>query len=129
MDTAVTLDRHPDRQQKTTRAAVPISSPVQMDCPERAPLVTEQRLAGGRAQRSGAPPGRREPVHRSGLEAEGKIEGTGTWPVQRRVCTWGWRGTRRHTALCRDRCQRAASVEEIACALRSAAIGLEGAET
>jgi hypothetical protein len=129
MDTAVTLDRRPDREQKITRSADPMSSPVQPDCPERGPFLTERRLAGGQAPHPGAPPGRREPVHRSGFEAEGKIEGTGTWPARRRVCTWGWRGTRRCTARCRNTSQRSADIEEIACAIRSAAIVLDGAES
>lgn len=123
----MTLDRHPDRQPNATRPAVLMSSPVQITCPERAPFLTERALAGGRAPLSGAPPGRREPVHRRGLEAEGKIEGTGTRPVRKRVCTWGWRGTRRYAARCRDRCQHLASAREIACSIPSAAIGLDDA--
>lgn len=127
MDTTVTLDRRRDRQQNIPRLAVLMSSPVQTVCPERAPFLTEQRLAGRQAPCGCASPGRREPVHRSGFEAEGKIEGTGTWPVRRRVCTWGWRGTRRCTAPCRSTYQRSAGVEEIACTIRSTAIVLDGA--
>lgn len=131
MDTAVTLDRHPDRQPTVILPVrlpvILMSSPVQTACPGRAPFLTEQRLASGHAAPHGAPPGRRGPVHRSGLEAEGKIEGTGTWPVRKRVCTWGWRGTRRSAAPCRDTCKRFASAREITCSIRAAAIGLDDA--
>lgn len=127
------LDRHADRRRTITLPLVlpviSMPSPVQTACPERAPFLTEQRLAGGRAPHRGAPPGRREPVHRSGLEAEGKIEGTGTGPVRKRVCTWGWRGTRRCTAPCRNTYQRFAGTEEIACTIRSTAIVLDGAKS
>jgi len=126
MDTTVTPDRPPDRQRKITPPAVPMSSPVQTDCPERAPFLTEQRLAGGRAQRSGAPPGRREPVHRSGLEAEGKIKGRGTSWREKAVCTWGWRGTRQGAAACREGAQRRVGIGEVACFARRTALALDG---
>lgn len=106
-----------------------MSSHVQIACPERAPFLAEQRLAGGQAQERGATPARRGLERQGGFEAEGKIEGTGTGPVRRPVCTWGWRGTRRSTAQCLNMRQRPNSVEEIACLLRSVALVLDIAET
>lgn len=127
MDTAVTFDRQPGRRPNVTLPAVLMASPVQTGCSERAPISTEQARFGRWSSHRTAPLGGREPVHQWGLEAEGKIEGTGTRPVRRRVCTWGWCGTRRCAAQCRDERQYSASVEEIACSIRSAAIDLDGA--
>jgi hypothetical protein len=87
----------PDRQPNVVRSAVPMSSPVQMACPERTPFLTEQRLAGGRAPDRGAPPGRRGPESRGGFEAEGKIKGRGTCARRKPCLHVGWRGTRLDT--------------------------------
>ena len=99
---------------------------VQTTWPERAAFLAQRALAGGPAPRSGATPDRRGPEHPRGLEAEGKIEGTGTRPVRKRVCTWGWRGTRQYAAPCRKRSQCLARVGEISCTIPSDATGLDG---
>jgi hypothetical protein len=71
-----------------------MSSPVQIAYPERAPFLTEQRLAGGQASDRGAPPGRRGPEFHGGFEAEGKIKGRGTCARRKPSLHVGWRGTR-----------------------------------
>jgi hypothetical protein len=123
---ARTIGLHSDWHQRVASLVVIPPTDVQTVCPERAALLAQRMLAGGPAPRSGAPPGRRGPEHQRGLEAEGKIEGTGTRPVRKRVCTWGWRGTLWCTAPCRERRQCLASVGEIACMTPSDAMGLDG---
>ena len=117
---------HSDWHQRVASLVVIPPTDVQTVCPERAALLAQRTLAGGPAPRSGAPPGRRGPEYRRGLEAEGKIEGTGTRPVRKRVCTWGWRGTRQYAAPCRKRSQCLARVGEISCTIPSDATGLDG---
>jgi len=84
----------PARQPNVVPSAVLMPSPVQTACPERAPFLTEQRLAGGQAPDRGAPPGRREPDFCGGFEAEGKIKGRGTCARLKPCLHVGWRGTR-----------------------------------
>jgi len=102
-----------------------MSSPVQIACPERAPLLKEQRLAGGQAPDRGAPPDRRGPELRGGFEAEGKIKGRGTSVRENPVCTWGWRYTRLGPASCREHIQTPILVRKFVCFVRWCATGLE----
>ena len=83
-----------DRLPEVAKSPVLGSSSVQTTCPERAPLFTEQRLAGGRAPDRGAQPGRRGPEVLGGFEAEGKIKGRGTCARRNPCLHVGWRGTR-----------------------------------
>lgn len=102
------------------------SSPVQTACPERAMPMAWQALAGVQAAHRAAPPGHRVPVPSGRGEMQGKIEGTGTRPVQEPVCTWGWRGTRQDAARCRPQAQCRAGMEEIGCFRRRVAMILYG---
>ena len=90
-----------DRQPNVARSAVLMPSPVQIACPERAPFLMEQQLAGGQAPDRGATPGRRGPEFREGFEAEGeaegKIKGRGTCARRKPCLHVGWRGTRLNT--------------------------------
>jgi hypothetical protein len=94
MDAAMTPDCRQYRQPNVVRSAVLMSSPVQIACPERAPFLTEQRLASGQAPDCGASPGRREPESGGGFEAEGKIKGRDTCARPRPCLHVGSRGTR-----------------------------------
>lgn len=102
------------------------SSYVQASCLERARPVAVAAFAGGLAASSAAPPGRRRPERKRRAKAEGKIEGSGTLPVHKRVCTWGWRGTRYWTAPCRDVCQSLVGIGETACMTRPGQMALAG---
>jgi hypothetical protein len=97
MGVAMTQRCRPDRRPNVVRLTVLMSSPVQITCPERAPFLTEQRLAGGQSPDRGAPPGRRGPEFRGGFEAEGKIKGRGTCARLKPCLHVGWRGTRPNT--------------------------------
>ena len=97
MDAAMTQGCRPDRQPNVAGSAALMSSTVQIACPERAPFLTEQRLAGGQAPDRGAPPGRRGPDFCGGFEAEGKIKGRGTCARPKPCLHVGWRGTRLNT--------------------------------
>ena len=57
---------------------------------------------------------------------QGKIKGRGTSLLGKPVCTWGWRGTRQGTAVCRESAQRSAGNGEGACFARLAALALDG---
>lgn len=81
---------------------------------------------GGLAAGSAAPPGRRRPERKRGAKAEGKIEGSGTLPAHKRVCTWGWRGTHHLAAPCRDVCQSLVGIGETACMARPGRMTLAG---
>jgi hypothetical protein len=72
-------------------------APVQTAYRERAPFLTEQRLAGGHARDSAVPPVRREAEHPRGFEVEGKIKGRGTCARRKPCLHVGWRGTRPNT--------------------------------
>ena len=108
--------------------ALPSAQPsnVQASCLERARPAAVPAFAGALAARAAAPRGRRCPERQRGAKAEGKIKGRGTWPLEYRVCTWGWRGTRRGTAACRDGAQRRIGVGEVACFVRWTATALDG---
>ena len=103
-----------------------VLSPVQTACPERAMPMAWQALAGVQAAHRAAPPGHRAPVPSGRGKMQGKIEGTGTRPVQEPVCTWGWRGTRQDAARCRPQAQCRAGMEEIGCFRRRVAMILYG---
>ncbi len=66
MDAAMTHGCSLGRQPNVVRSAVLMSSPVQIACPERAPFLTEQRLAGGQALDRGAPPADEDPPFAEG---------------------------------------------------------------
>ena len=103
------------------------SSYVQAPCPEHARPVAVAAFAGGQAAGSAAPPGRRRPERKRGAKAEGKIKGRGTQPLENRVCTWGWRGTRQGAAACRESAQGRIGIGEGACFARWTAPILDGA--
>ena len=92
---------------------------VQMACPERAMPQAWLALVGRQAARDAAPPGHRRPVPSGRGKVQGKIEGSGTLPAHKRVCTWGWRGTRYWTAPCREVRQSLVGIGETACMARS----------
>ncbi|MFA7269688.1 MAG: hypothetical protein WC073_10130 [Sterolibacterium sp.] len=102
------------------------SSYVQASCLERARPMAVAAFAGGLAAGSAAPPGRRRPERKRGAKAEGKIEGSGTLPAHKRVCTWGWRDTRYLAAPCREVCQSLAGIGETACMARFGRMALAG---
>ncbi|WP_027484241.1 hypothetical protein [Rhodanobacter sp. OR87] len=103
------------------------SSPVQTACPERAMPMAWQALAGVQAAHRAAPPGHRIPVLSGRGEMQGKIEGCGTTVRTKRVCTWGWRGTRRYAAPCRELAQDQAGSGDTACLMPADAMALDGA--
>lgn len=59
-------------------------------------------------------------------ETEGKIKGRGTSLCGNPGCTWGWRGTRRTAAACRQSAQFRLGIGEGACFARQATLGLDG---
>ncbi|WP_425895245.1 hypothetical protein ACPWZ5_23720 [Ralstonia pseudosolanacearum] len=99
---------------------------VQASCLERVWPMAEAAFAGGLAAGSTAPPGRRRPERKRGAEAEGKIKGRGTQPLENPVCTWGWRGTHLGAAECRESAQCSIGIGEGACFARLAALVLDG---
>jgi len=100
---------------------------VQTSCLERARPVVAAVFAGALAVSSTAPPGRRRPERKRRAKAEGKIKGRGTWPLEKPVCTWGWRGTRLGAAACREGAPCRVGMGEIACFVRWTATTLDGA--
>jgi len=58
---------------------------------------------------------------------QGKIKGRGTWPLESRVCTWGWRGTRQGAVACCESAQRRVGIDETVCVARRTAMALDGA--
>jgi len=102
-------------------------SNVQVSCLERARPMAVAAFAGGLAASSAAPPGRRRLERERQAKAEGKIKGRGTRPLEHLVCTWGWRGTRREAAACRESAQCRIGIGESACLARWAAPVLDGA--
>ncbi len=99
---------------------------VQMACPERGIPKVWLALVGRQAARDAAPPGHRRPVPSGRGKVQGKIEGSGTLPAHKRVCTWGWRGTRHLAAPCRDVCQSLVAIGETACMARPGRMALAG---
>jgi len=100
---------------------------VQASCLGRARPAAVAAFAGALAASSAAPPGRRCPERQRRAKAEGKIKGRGTWPLENRVCTWGWRGTHQGVAACRDGAQCRIRMGEVACFVRWTAPVLDGA--
>ena len=107
-------------------AQVGVRPNVQMDCPERAMLQACLALVGRQAAQYAAPPGHRRPVPSGRGKVQGKIKGSGTLPAHKRVCTWGWRGTRYLAAPCRDVGQSLVGIGETACMARSGRMALAG---
>lgn len=95
---------------------------VQTACPGRVMPRAWPALAGGRAACCTAPPVRRGLEQQRRSRAQGKIKGRGTLGRERRVCTWGWRGTRAGVAVCREEAQCRVRFEESACLARWAAL-------
>lgn len=107
-------------------AHVCVRPDVQMACPERAMPQAWLALVGGEAAQDAAPPWHRRPVPSGRGKVQGKIEGSGTLPAHKRVCTWGWRGTRYLAAPCRDVGQSLVGIGETACMARSGRMALAG---
>ncbi len=101
-------------------------SHVQASCLERARPMAVAAFSGGLAASSTAPPGRRRLERKRQAEAEGKIKGRGTRPLENPVCTWGWRGTHQEAAACRESAQCRIGIGEGACFARPAALVLDG---
>lgn len=108
-------------------AHVCVRSNVQMACPEHAMPQAWLALVGRQTARDAAPPGHRRPVPSGRGKVQGKIEGSGTLPTHKRVCTWGWRGTRYLAAPCREVRQSLAGIGETACMARPGRMALDGA--
>lgn len=106
-----------------------VHSPVQTACPERAMPMAWWAFSGRQAALCAAPPGHRIPVLSGREKMQGKIKGRGTTLREKRVCTWGWRGTRLVAAPCRAVSQCLVSIELSACFSRSAMLILDGGAT
>jgi hypothetical protein len=107
-------------------AHVGVRSNVQMACPVHAMPQAWLALVGRQAARGASPPGHRRPVPSGRGKVQGKIEGSGTLPAHRRVCTWGWRGTRYLAAPCRDVGQSLVGIGETVCMTRPGRMALAG---
>jgi len=70
-------------------AHVCVRSNVQIACPECTMPQAWLALVGRQAARNAALPEHRSPVPSGRGKVQGKIEGAGTLPAQKRVCTWG----------------------------------------
>jgi hypothetical protein len=103
-----------------------VRSNVQMDCPERTMSQAWLALIGRQAAWDAALTRHRRPVPLGRGKVQGKIEGSGTLPAHKRVCTWGWRGTRYLAAPCREVRQSLVGIGETACIARSSRMGLAG---
>lgn len=103
-----------------------VRSNVQMDCHERSMPQAWLAPVGRLAAQDAAPPVHRRPVPSGRGKVQGKIEGAGTLPARKRVCTWGWRGTRYLAAPCREVRQSLVGVGEPACMARSGRMALAG---
>lgn len=103
-----------------------VPSPVQTAYPERDMPAAWWAFAGRQAAPCAAPPGHRIPVLSGREKMQGKIKGRGTTLCEKRVCTWGWRGTRLIAAPCRVVSQYLAGIELRACFSRSATLVLDG---
>lgn len=105
---------------------VGVPSPVQTACPERAMPAAWRAFAGRQAAPCAAPPGHRLPVLSGREKMQGKIKGRGTSLREKRVCTWGGRGTRPVAAPCRVLSQCLVGIELRACFFQSATLVLDG---
>lgn len=110
-------------------AHVRVCPHVQTACPEGAMSMAWLAFAGRSAAPCAAPPGHRLPVPSGRGKMQGKIKGSGTLPVWKRVCTWGGRGTRQYAAPCRGVPQSLAGIGETACLSRFDAMAFAGAAT
>ena len=117
---------HPLLRLRNSSSHVCVRSNVQMACPERAMPQAWLAIVGRQAARDAAPPGHRRPVPSGRGKVQGKIEGSGTLPAHKRVCTWGWRGTRYLAAPCREVRQNLVGIGETACMARSSQMALAG---
>lgn len=107
-------------------AQVGVCSNVQMACPAYTMPQAWLALVGRQAAQGAAPPRHRRPVPSGRGKVQGKIEGSGTLPAHKRVCTWGWRGTRYLAAPCRNVCQSLVGIGETACMARPGRMTLAG---
>ncbi|MDX4953651.1 hypothetical protein [Delftia acidovorans] len=103
-----------------------VHSNVQTACPERAMPAAWLAFAGWPAALCAAPPGHRIPVPSGRGKMQGKIEGCGTKVRTKRVCTWGWRGTRYLPAPCRELVQSLVGLDETACMPRHGPMACAG---
>jgi len=103
-----------------------VHSPVQTACPERATPAAWWAFTGRQAALCAAPPGHRIPVLSGREKMQGKIKGRGTTLREKRVCTWGERGTRPVAAPCRVVSQYLVGIELSPCFSRSATLVLDG---
>ena len=106
---------------------VGVRSNVQIACPERTMPLAWLALVCRQAAQDAAPPWHRRPVPSGRGKVQGKIEGSGTLPADKRVCTWRWRGTRYLTAPCRDVGQSLVGIGETACIAPCSALHFAGA--
>jgi hypothetical protein len=102
-----------------------LHSVVQTSCRQRAAPAAPSLLLGQRCA-----PGAWLAVGRSWermrkAETEGKIKGRGTSLCGNPGCTWGWRGTRRTAAACRQSAQCRMGIGESACFARPATLGFD----
>lgn len=107
-------------------AQVGVRPNVQIACPVHTMPQAWLALVGRQAAQDAAPPGHRIPVPSGRGKMQGKIEGSGTLPVHKRVCTWGWRGMRYLAAPCREVRQSLVGIGETACMTRSGRMVLAG---
>lgn len=105
---------------------VGVPSPVQTACTERTMSAAWWAFAGRQAALCAALPGHRIPVLSGREKMQGKIKGRGTTLREKRVCTWGWRGTRPVTAPCRVVSQYLVGIELRACFSDLATLVLDG---
>lgn len=103
-----------------------VHSNVQTACPGRAMPAAWLAFAGWPAALCAAPPGHRIPVPSGRGKMQGKIEGYGTKVRTKRVCTWGWRGTRYLPTPCRELIQSLVGLGEIACMPRPGPMACAG---
>ncbi|WP_312417649.1 hypothetical protein [Comamonas sp.] len=106
-----------------------VHSNVQTAFPGCAMPTTWLAFAGWPTAPCAAPPGHRIPMPSGRGKMQGKIKGSGTLPAWKRVCTWGWRGTRLWAAPCRSIRQGLAGIGKTACLSRLDAMALAGAAT
>lgn len=119
------LCRH-TRSASTSTLHSCVHSAVQTACPERATPAAWWAFAGLQAAPCAAPPGHRIPVLSGRKKMQGKIKGRGTTLREKRVCTWGERGTRPVAAPCRVVSQYLVGIELSPCFSRSATLVLDG---
>ena len=110
-------------------AQADVRSNVQRDRPERATPQAWLALVGRQAAQGAAPPRHRRPVPSGRGRVQGKIEGSGTLPAHKRVCTWVWHDTRHLAAPCREFRLSFVGIGETACMARPGRMSLDEAPT